>query len=108
MTDQGHTHFYAAPPTTIEDIQTAHHRPMTARSSARDDDSADYVVAVIQGRGRYYISIRLTLTICRSWRRSRSSCNQLKHRASKSRSNKDADLQTYITQVSFRALGRAS
>ena len=100
MTDQSHTHNYAVPPPTIEDTQTAHHRPMTARSSARDDDSADYVVAVIQGRGRDYPRSCLILIVFRCRCRSRSSCNQLKYWTSESRSGKFTDLQTYITQVS--------
>ena len=53
MTDRGSAYFHAAQLPAPEHIQIAHpSRPLTARSSARDEDTADYVVSVIQGRGK--------------------------------------------------------
>jgi hypothetical protein len=63
MADKTYTPLNArpAPLSTMSHTQTTHpRRPLTARSSARDDTSADYVVAVIQGRGMYSSLIRLS------------------------------------------------
>ena len=56
MTDKVHTNnplnARPAPLSSKSYTQITHpRRPLTARSSAKDDDSADYVVAAIQGRG---------------------------------------------------------
>ena len=84
MTDKVHTNnplkARPAPLSSKSYTQITHpRRPLTARSSAKDDDSADYVVAAIQGRGGWSDLTCPFSDAIRSRRGNRSRCHQPKY-----------------------------